>query len=93
VGGHADLTFSILNTGAADLHVDSLEFVGLNKAAYSLVSAPSVPFTIAALTGSKTVTVRFTPASLQSYNYASLVIGSDDPDEPTVELALTGAGR
>ena len=92
VGDHADLTFNIRNTGAADLHVDSLEFVGLSKAAYSLVSAPAVPFTVAALTGSKTVTVRFTPTAPQSYNYASLVIGSDDPDEPVVELALTGAG-
>ena len=73
--------------------MDSLEFVGLSKAACSLVLAPSVPFTVAALTGSKTVTVRFTPASPQSYNYASLVIGSDDPDEPVVELALGGTGR
>ncbi len=93
VGRHADLTFNLRNTGTADLHVDSLEFVGLHKAAYSLVSVPSVPFTIAALTGSKTATVRFTPTAAQSYNYTSLVIGSDDPDEPAVELALTGTGR
>jgi hypothetical protein len=93
VGSHADLTFNLRNTGAADLHVDSLELVGLNKAAYSLVSAPSVPFTVPALTGSRIVTVRFTPAAPQSYNYASLVIGSDDPDEPVVELALAGTGH
>ena len=77
----------------ADLHVGSLEFTGLNKAAYSLVSPPAVPLTIAAVTGRKTVTVRFTPAASQSYNYARLVVGSDDPDEPTAELALTGTGR
>ena len=73
VGGHADLAFAVRNTGTADLHVDSLEFTGLNKTAYSLVSPPSVPFTLAALTGSKTVTVRFTPMSPQSYDYAKLV--------------------
>ncbi len=73
--------------------MDSLEFVGLSKAAYSLVLAPSVPFAVPALTGSKTVTVRFTPTSPQSYNYAGLAIGSDDPDEPVAELALTGTGR
>ena len=93
VGDHADLTFDIRNLGAAGLHVDSLEFVGLNKAAYSLVSTFTVPFTVGSPTGSKTVTVRFTPASPQSYDYASLVIGSDDPDEPVIELALTGTGR
>lgn len=93
VGTHADLTFTIRNVGSADLHVDSLEFTGLSKAAYSLVSPPAVPFTLAALTGSKTVTVRFTPTAAQNYDYAKLVIGSDDPDEPVVELALTGAGR
>ncbi len=93
VGDHVDLAVNLRNTGTADLHVDSLEFVGLHKSAYSLVSAPSVPFTVAALTGSKTITVRFTPTASQSYNYASLVIGSDDPAEPVVELALTGAGR
>jgi hypothetical protein len=73
--------------------VDSLEFTGLNKSAYSLVSPPTVPFTVAPLTGGKTVTVHFTPTSPQSYDYAKLVVGSDDPDEPAVELALTGAGR
>jgi len=93
VGDHADLTFDLRNVGSADLHVDSLEFTGLNKSAYRLVSPPAIPFTVAPLTGSKTVTVRFTPISPQSYNYASLVIGSDDPDEPAVELTLTGTGR
>jgi hypothetical protein len=91
-GGHADLTFAIHNVGDAELHVLSLEFTGLNRAAYSLVSPPSIPFPVAPLTGSKVVTVRFTPTSPQSYNYATLAVGSDDPDEPAVELALTGTG-
>ena len=84
------LTFDIRNTGTADLQVHSLELVGLNKTGYSLVSPPAVPFTVAPLTG-RTITVRLTPAASQSYDYAKLAVGSDDPDEPVVELALDGA--
>jgi hypothetical protein len=92
VGAYLDLTFDISNVGDAELHVDSLEFTGLHKSAYRLVAPPAVPFAVAPLTGHKTMTVRFTPAAAQSYNYARLVVGSDDPDESTAELALTGTG-
>jgi len=93
VGTHVDLDFLIRNIGDADLQVHSLEFVGLNKTAYSLVSPPSLPLTVPVLTGSKTVTVRFTPIASQSYDYARLAVGSNDPDEPVVELALSGAAQ
>jgi hypothetical protein len=93
VGSHGDLTFEIHNTGGADLQVDSLEFTGLHKNAYSLVTPPALPVTIPALTGRTTVTVRFTPTASQSYDYATLAVGSNDPDEPVVELALSGTGR
>lgn len=92
VNGHTDLTFDICNVGDADLHVHSLEFVGLNKAAYRLVSPPSLPFTVAALTGRTTLTVRFAPSARWDYSYAKLAIGSNDPDEPVAELALSGTG-
>jgi len=92
IGAHTDLTFDICSVGDADLHVHSLEFVGLNRNAYSLLSPPSVPFTISALTGRKTVTVRFAPIARWDYSSARLAIGSNDPDEPAVELALSGTG-
>jgi hypothetical protein len=57
VGGDADLTFDIRNTGAADLHVDSLEFVGLDKAVYSL--APSVTPAQAGVQESRSAGLRF----------------------------------
>lgn len=91
VGTHADLALDIRNIGAADLHVHSLGLVGLNKTGYSLVSPPAIPFTISPLTGT-TVTVRFTPTLPRSYDYARLAVGSNDPDEPVVELALSGSG-
>ncbi|UCD53504.1 MAG: hypothetical protein JSW27_12785 [Phycisphaerales bacterium] len=91
VNGHADLTFDICNVGDADLHVHSLEFVGLNRIGYSLMSPPAVPFAVEALTGRTTVTVRFAPTLPWDYGYANLAVGSNDPDEPVVELALSGA--
>jgi hypothetical protein len=93
LGSHADLTLEIRNTGGADLHVDSLEFTGLSRSAYRLVSPPPLPFTVPAWTGKEVVTVRFTPAAVQSYDYAKLTVGSDDPDEPVTEITLTGRGQ
>jgi len=92
IGSYSDLTFEIHNIGGADLHVDSLELVGLHKSAYRLVSPPALPFTVPPLTGRRRVTVRFTPTVSQSYDYARLAVGSDDPDKPVVELALSGTG-
>lgn len=40
-----------------------------------------------------TLDCTFTPTLAQSYDYAKLAVGSDDPDEPVVEIALNGAGR
>ena len=92
-GADQEFTFDICNIGSGDLHVRSLEFVGLNRTAYSLVSPPSVPFTIDAVTGRQTVTVRFSPALRWDYNYARLAVGSDDPDEPVALLSLSGEGN
>jgi len=89
VGSHADLAFDIRNTGTADLQVHSLELVGLNKTGYSLVSPPALPVTVSPLTGT-TIIVRFAPAASQSYDYARLAVGSNDPDEPVAELTLSG---
>ena len=92
IGAGPELTFEICNTGAADLQVHSLEFVGLDKAAYSMPSPPAMPFTVGALTGKIPVKVRFTPTSAMDYKYARLAVGSNDPDQPVVELSLSGTG-
>jgi hypothetical protein len=92
-GAHADLTFDICNVGDADLHVHSLEFVGLNKTAYSLLSPPALPFTVSPSAGRQTVTVRFAPDWQWDYGYAKLAVGSNDPDEPVATLSLSGIGN
>jgi len=92
VGSWSDLIFSIYNTGPFPLEVQSLEVTGLDKSAYSLVSPPAVPFSIPASTGSQVITTRFEPPSARIYNYASIAIGSDDPNEPVVEVLLSGEG-
>jgi hypothetical protein len=34
--------------------------------------------------------VRFAPTVAWDYGYAKLAVGSNDPDEPVVELSLSG---
>lgn len=70
---HADLTFDICSIGDADLQMLSLEFTGLRRAAYSLVSPPILPLAVEALTARQTATVCFTPTASQSYDSAGLL--------------------
>ncbi|HUS84047.1 MAG TPA: choice-of-anchor D domain-containing protein, partial [Anaerolineales bacterium] len=86
VGQSKDRTFTLSNTGEATLNVASLTESSLH---FSKVS-PSTPFSISP-GNSRTVTVRFTPQSTGSKSTA-LSIYSDDPDEPTKTVQLTGVG-
>ena len=92
VGAHADQAFHIQNTGNADLHINSLEFVGLGAEAYSLVSPPVLPLIVPADTQSEVLTLRFAPGVDQAYGHARLALGSNDPDQPVLELLLNGTG-
>lgn len=92
VGAYSDLTFDIKSTGPLPLNVDSLEVVGLDKSAYTLVSPPPLPFTLPELIGSQTITTRFAPTANRAYNYASIAVGSDDGDEPAALVSLSGEG-
>ena len=89
VGGYADLTFDIINSGETALHIISLETIGLDKEVYSFVSPPAVPFDIPPLNGTQ-ITTRFAPVGAQTYNYASVAIGSNDTDTSLSLLALNG---
>ncbi|MUU78490.1 choice-of-anchor D domain-containing protein [Winogradskyella endarachnes] len=84
-GSTADLTFNIDNIGSLDLNISSLGITG----DYTIVS-PATPFTIAA-GSSETVTVRFAPSSDATLT-GVLTINSDDADEATCEVNLTGVG-
>ncbi|MBI2877784.1 MAG: choice-of-anchor D domain-containing protein [Candidatus Tectomicrobia bacterium] len=86
VGTSRDQSFVIQNAGTADLTVTSLL---VNKPELSLVSV-ALPFTLAPGL-SQTVSVRFTPTSTGSKS-ALLTLLSNDPDEPTKTMALSGQG-
>ena len=75
----------ISNSGVQTLHVGAL---GIAPAVFS---APLAGFALAP-GASRTLQVTFTPAASTTYSGA-LTIPSDDPDEPTVQVALAGRGR
>jgi hypothetical protein len=88
IGDTAVMTAQVQNLGTADLQVavispgpgTSDEFTFLPAGSFSL--APN---------GSQTLTVTYAPVN-EGQDSGSLVIESDDPDEPAIELQLTGAG-
>ena len=91
VGESAELTFDIENTGSLDLQIDSFTITGMDKAAYSLVSLPTLPLVLPS--GQKaTAGVRFSPPGAQDYNHAQVAVGSNDPDTPAALLTLSGSG-
>jgi hypothetical protein len=87
---------TISNIEVGDLHVGSITITGTGAASFSLDLTGGVdPIDITPAiipTGSDgTLTVTFNPTSTGTRN-ASLVITSNDPDEPTVTVTLTGNG-
>ena len=87
-GQSADNTLTIMNTSTnSALTVDAITVEGDG---FSLISPSPMPLTIAA-GGSQDVTVRFSPATEDAYD-GRLIIYSDDPDESTVLVALSGTG-
>ncbi|HDL20814.1 MAG TPA: choice-of-anchor D domain-containing protein [Nitrospirae bacterium] len=88
-------TVTISNTGNAILSVSNIELTGTNPGEFTFdVSAPTSCLNTSFLLtagGNCTVTVTFSPTTTGSMS-ATLAISSDDPDEPTVNVALTGTG-
>ncbi len=82
----------ILNIGTADLTVTELALDVAGSTDFSITSAPEVPFTVAP---SESITVdieiAYTPAT-EGFASTALTIGSDDEDEPVVEVAFGGVG-
>jgi len=90
-------TVTISNVGTADLSVTAMAVSGTHAADFSLDpgdgtggTCGSTPVTVTAA-GNCTVTVTFSP-SASGTRSASLGITSDDPDEPSVSVALAGTG-
>jgi len=92
VGGQSELSFDIRSTGKGTLEIRSLEVVGLDKAAYSFVSPPAVPFELPPETGIQTISVRFLPGTGREYDYSIVAVGSNDPNKPLSVVSLSGQG-
>lgn len=87
VGQNADQTVTINNLGTANLTVSSLN---VTNSVFTLVSPPAVPFNVTP-GGSQALTVRFSPVATGAQS-GNLAIASNDADEPTVNVALSGTG-
>ncbi len=88
-GATAGMQVTISNAGTADLSVISVSLSGADASEFSIISDsgenPLSPSEV------RTVQVAFNPSSV-GLKSATLTITSDDSDEATVEVALSGTG-
>ncbi len=84
-GTTKDLSFTIGNSGNTPLTVNALTLSGTS--AFTLVSPPVLPLTVNA-GGSQTITVRFSPTALTTYNGTLNVVS----DGGTQSISLAGQG-
>ncbi len=88
-GTNTNVTLTIKNTGSADLNVSSYPLSGTDASEFS-ISPASTNITISA-GNSYDITVTFSPTSAGSKT-AKITINSDDSDEGTCEINLSGEG-
>jgi hypothetical protein len=87
-GTPRSLPLTIGNTGNGPLSVTSLS-----------VTPPTAPFSVALMSlpdiaagGSTTVQVTYSPAHVGDSDAATLLVATNDPDQPLIQVALTGTG-
>jgi hypothetical protein len=90
VGNTLDRTFTIENTGNADLTINSITLGGVNAAEFSLSGLPATPFNIAS-GDNQTFTVTFSPSSTNS-KIAQVNINNNDSNENPYNFAIEGTG-
>ena len=90
VGSSATITITIANTGDSSIAVNDISFQAGSDSAFAITSAPYLPVFFGS-GGVKDVNVTFTPLEWKEYS-AVLEIRSSDPDEPMVEVILSGSG-
>lgn len=88
VGDNNNLTFTIKNTGSADLSLDDIVIDGADAALFSVTLDPS-PTTVSGPDGSTTFTVEFAPLTT-GLKTAALRIENNDSNEDPFDIALTG---
>lgn len=84
---NSNKTFTIKNTGNADLTGLGITLDGPNASDFSVTASPAAP--LAGPTGSTTFTVRFAPAAAGAKS-AALHIANNDANENPFDIALTG---
>jgi hypothetical protein len=76
--------------GSPQCRLASLAISGANASDFSIIGAPVLPVSIG--TGSSlTLTIRFNP-SAAGPRVATLTVGTSDPANPSVVVALSGTG-
>ena len=88
-GTSSEQTFEVSNIGGGDLNVTAVNLTGADAGEFSIVSGGD-PFTLG-VGESGDVVISFNPSSLGVKN-ATLEIQSNDPDQPLLEIPLTGEG-
>ena len=83
-------TFTITNTGDADLVIGTLSVGGANASEFTIVTDYSSGQTLGP-SETSTVDIAFSPTS-EGVKSANLSIPSNDPDTPTVNVSLSGMG-
>jgi hypothetical protein len=83
----AQQTFQVGNSGNGDLVVTAVSIVGADAAEFT-VEAPALPFTLAP-SDTLDIIVTFTPSTTELRS-ATLRIASDDPDEASLDVPLSG---
>lgn len=88
VGQREDRTVSIFNTGGGVLQISSIVLAG--SPTFTILSGPTAPFLI--LPGAHVeLTIRFAPTQQSMADGATLTILSNDADEGSVVIALSGS--
>ncbi len=91
VGTSTSLTFTLRNTGSANLNLTlPITIDGVDASLFTVTAPPTTPVIPG---GSTTFTVRFTPVSPGvGVKIAALHLANDDSDENPFDLTLTGIG-
>lgn len=88
-GTSAPQTFTVTNSGEADLAIGTVTLAGANAAEFTFAADTCTNATVTPQS-TCTVTVTFSPTTSGTNKTATLVIPSNDPDTPALSLLLTG---
>ena len=90
VGSSLIFPVTIANIGTAPLTVSSIEFAVGNSEEFSITNSPALPAEVA-VGSTVQLELTYTPVDAGT-DSGTLVIASNDSDEPTLSLDLTGTG-